>query len=120
MCVVTGLPRILGKFKNLMFRSPLSMQVHKYYQPRKSHRRVSAVIHGDKVPLYGAGGGLSLSSNGGSVPLTVDFELISRGYVIGKLMWVTHKVHVTCHITINSKTTGPIRFFKKACTVYKA
>jgi hypothetical protein len=29
-------------------------------------------------------------------------------------------VHVTCHITINSKTTGPIRFFKKACTVYKA
>uniref|UniRef100_A0ACD5ZJZ5 Uncharacterized protein n=1 Tax=Avena sativa TaxID=4498 RepID=A0ACD5ZJZ5_AVESA len=95
-------------------------QVRKYYQPRKSHHRVSAIIHGQKVPLYGAGGGLTLSSNGGSVPLTVDFELISRGYVIGKLVRVTHKVHVTCHITVNSKATTPIRFPKKACAMYKA
>ena len=96
------------------------MQVRKYYQPRKSHRRVSAVIHGEKVPLYGAGGGLSLSSNDGAVPLTVDFELVSRGYVIGKLVRVTHKVHVTCHITVNAKATRPIRLPKKACAVYKA
>ncbi|CAM0912915.1 unnamed protein product [Alopecurus aequalis] len=95
-------------------------QVRKYYQPRKSHRRVSAVIHGEKVPLYGAGGGLSLSSNGGAVPLTVDFELVSRGYVIGKLVRVTHKVHVTCHITVDAKATRPIRLPKKACAVYKA
>jgi len=95
-------------------------QVRKYYQPRKSHHHVSAIIHGQKVPLYGAGGALTLSSNGGSVPLTVDFELISRGYVIGKLVRVTHKVHITCKITVDSKTTRPIRIPKKACTMYKA
>ena len=94
-------------------------QIRKYYHPRKSHRVVTAVIHGEKVPLYGAGGGLSLSSNGGLVPLTVDFDLTSRGYVIGKLVRVTHKVHVTCHIIIDAKKTKPIRFSKKACTVYK-
>ncbi|XP_062228131.1 uncharacterized protein LOC133926296 [Phragmites australis] len=94
-------------------------QVRRYYQPRKSHRVVTAVIHGEKVPLYGAGGGLMLSSTGGSVPLTLDFDLTSRGYVIGKLVRVTHKVHVTCPVVVDVKKSKPIRFSKKACAVYK-
>ncbi|XP_006655820.1 uncharacterized protein LOC102712638 [Oryza brachyantha] len=94
-------------------------QVRRYYQPRKSHRVVTAVIHGEKVPLYGAGGGLMLSSTGGAVPLTLDFDLTSRGYVIGKLVRVTHKVHVTCPIVVDAKKTKPIKFSKKACAVYK-
>uniref|UniRef100_A0A0E0HLJ9 Late embryogenesis abundant protein LEA-2 subgroup domain-containing protein n=1 Tax=Oryza nivara TaxID=4536 RepID=A0A0E0HLJ9_ORYNI len=88
-------------------------------QPRKSHRLVTAVVHGNKVPLYGAGGGLMLSSSGGAVPLTLDFDLTSRGYVIGKLVRVTHKVHVTCPIVVDAKKTKPIKFSKKACAVYK-
>ena len=95
------------------------MQVSKYYQPRKSERRVSAVIRGHKVPLYDAGGGLDLSSNDGSVPLTLDFELISRGF-IGNLVRVTHKLHITCNITVDAKATRPTRFPKDACAVYKA
>uniref|UniRef100_A0A0E0DXE9 Late embryogenesis abundant protein LEA-2 subgroup domain-containing protein n=1 Tax=Oryza meridionalis TaxID=40149 RepID=A0A0E0DXE9_9ORYZ len=88
-------------------------------QPRKSHRLVTAVVHGNKVPLYGAGGGLMLSSSGGAVPLTLDFDLTSRGYVIGRLVRVTHKVHVTCPIVVDAKKTKPIKFSKKACAVYK-
>ncbi|PUZ62059.1 hypothetical protein GQ55_4G327800 [Panicum hallii var. hallii] len=95
-------------------------QLRRYYQPRKSHRLVTAVIHGEKVPLYGAGGSLMLSSTGGAVPLTLDFDLTSRGYVIGKLVRVTHKVHVTCPVVVDAKKTKPIRFSKKACAVYKA
>jgi hypothetical protein len=95
------------------------MQVRRYYQPRKSHRMVTAVIHGEKVPLYGAGGSLMLSSTGGTVPLTLDFDLTSRGYVIGKLVRVTHKVHVTCPVVVDAKKTKPVRFSKKACAVYK-
>ncbi|CAL5036950.1 unnamed protein product [Urochloa decumbens] len=95
-------------------------QLRRYYQPRKSHRMVTAVIHGEKVPLYGAGGSLMLSSTGGAVPLTVDFDLTSRGYVIGKLVRVTHKVHVTCPVVVDAKKSKPIRFSKKACAVYKA
>ncbi|KAL6897973.1 hypothetical protein ACP4OV_006569 [Aristida adscensionis] len=94
-------------------------QLRRYYQPRKSHRIVAAVIHGEKVPLYGAGGGPMLSSSGGAVPLTLDFDLTSRGYVIGKLVRVTHKVHVTCHVVVDAKKTKPIRLSKKACAVYK-
>lgn len=81
---------------------------------------VTAVIHGEKVPLYGAGGSLMLSSAGGAVPLTLDFDLTSRGYVIGKLVRVTHKVHVTCPVVVDAKKTKPIKFSKKACAVYKA
>ena len=95
-------------------------QLRRYYQPRKSHRVVTAVIHGEKVPLYGAGGSLMLSSRGGAAPLKLDFDLTSRGYVIGKLVRVTHKAHVTCPIVVDAKKTKPIRFSKKACTVYKA
>uniref|UniRef100_A0A0E0PTX1 Late embryogenesis abundant protein LEA-2 subgroup domain-containing protein n=1 Tax=Oryza rufipogon TaxID=4529 RepID=A0A0E0PTX1_ORYRU len=95
------------------------VKVRRYYQPRKSHRLVTAVVHGNKVPLYGAGGGLMLSSSGGAVPLTLDFDLTSRGYVIGKLVRVTHKVHVTCPIVVDAKKTKPIKFSKKACAVYK-
>jgi hypothetical protein len=97
------------------------LQVRRYYQPRKSHRTVTAVIHGEKVPLYGAGGSLMLStSTGGTVHLTLDFDLTSRGYVIGKLVRVTHKVHVTCPVVVDAKKTKPVRFSKKACAVYKA
>ncbi|KAK3128462.1 hypothetical protein QOZ80_6BG0462040 [Eleusine coracana subsp. coracana] len=96
-----------------------SGQLRRYYQPSKSHRVVTAVIHGNKVPLYGAGDGLMLSSTGGSVPLKLDFDLISRGYVIGKLVRVTHKMHVTCPVLVDPKKTKPIRFSKKACAVYK-
>jgi hypothetical protein len=81
---------------------------------------VTAVIHGSKVPLYGAGHGLMLSSAGGLVPLKLDFDLTSGGYAIGKLVRVTHKVHVTCPVAVDAKKTKPIRFSKKACAVYKA
>lgn len=91
-------------------------QVREYYQPKNSRRKVSAVIHGQKVPLYGAGGGLD---DDGSVPLTVDFKLISRGYIIGQLVRVTHKLQVTCNITVRAQTTRPIRFPKDACAVNK-
>ncbi|KAJ4809775.1 hypothetical protein LUZ62_022341 [Rhynchospora pubera] len=91
-------------------------ELNKYYQPRNSHRTRTVLLHGEKVPLYGAGAGLSLSSTGGSVPLTLNFDLISRGYVMGQLVKVTHKKHVSCHLTIDSKKTKPIKFSKDSCT----
>uniref|UniRef100_A0A0A9EDM7 Uncharacterized protein n=1 Tax=Arundo donax TaxID=35708 RepID=A0A0A9EDM7_ARUDO len=46
---------------------------------------------------------------------TLHFDLSSRGYVIGKLVQVTHKVHATCPVVVDAKKTKPIRFSKKAC-----
>ncbi|XP_074571963.1 uncharacterized protein LOC141828433 [Curcuma longa] len=91
-------------------------ELQKYYQPRKSRRTVSVVLHGEKVPLYGAGAAMSLSSTGGAVPLTLDFDIISRGYVIGKLVRVKHRKHISCPFVVDSSKNKPIKFAQRACT----
>lgn len=91
-------------------------QLEKYYQPRKSRRTVNAIIQGVKVPLYGAGGMLTLSPTNTKVPLVLDFEIRSRGYVVGKLVRVSHRKHVSCLFTADSSKTKPIVFAKNACT----
>ncbi|KAG6531525.1 hypothetical protein ZIOFF_005339 [Zingiber officinale] len=91
-------------------------ELQKYYQPRKSHRTISVVLHGEKVPLYGAGAGMALTSTGGAVPLTLDFDVVSRGYVIGKLVRVKHHKHISCPLVVDSSKSKPIRFSRNACT----
>ncbi|XP_042421787.1 uncharacterized protein LOC122009625 [Zingiber officinale] len=91
-------------------------ELQKYYQPRKSHKTISVVLHGEKVPLYGAGAAMSLSSTGGAVPLTLDFDIISRGYVIGKLVRVKHSKHISCPLVVDSSKNKPIKFAQRACT----
>ncbi|CAA7402738.1 unnamed protein product [Spirodela intermedia] len=93
-----------------------SGQLKKYYQPRKSHRTISVILQGEKVPLYGAGAGLILSSTSPRVPLTLDFEIRSRGYVVGKLVRVTHRRRISCRFTADSSKTKPVIFAKNACT----
>lgn len=90
-------------------------QLKKYYQPRKSHRIVTAVVQGVKVPLYGAGAGLPLSTTGGPVPLTLDFEILSRGYVVGKLVTVKHRKRASCSLVIDSNHARPLKFSQSSC-----
>uniref|UniRef100_A0A0E0JFW7 Uncharacterized protein n=1 Tax=Oryza punctata TaxID=4537 RepID=A0A0E0JFW7_ORYPU len=91
-------------------------QLEKFYQPRSSHHVASAIIHGEKIPLYGAGATLALSSAGGAVPLTLDLVVRARGYVIGKLVRVTHTKRVKCPVVIDSDSSKPIRFTQNACS----
>ncbi|KAH7658322.1 hypothetical protein IHE45_17G080500 [Dioscorea alata] len=92
-------------------------QLKKYYQPRKSHRTVSVILEGDKVPLYGAGASLTLpSTGGGTVKLTLNFDIITRGYVVGKLVRVKHRKHVSCPITVDISKTKPIKLSQHSCT----
>ncbi|KAK1286246.1 hypothetical protein QJS10_CPB20g00694 [Acorus calamus] len=91
-------------------------QVQKYYQPRKSHRVVSVILQGEKVPLYGAGAGMSVTSNGGPVPLTLDFTIKARGEVIGKLVRTTHYKHVSCPLIIDTRKTKPVKILHNSCT----
>jgi hypothetical protein len=91
-------------------------QLKKYYQPRKSHRIVSVDIDGTKVPLYGAGSSLAASNNAGvQVPLTLQFEIHSRGYVVGKLVRTKHRVQISCPLVIDSSSTKPMKFKKDSC-----
>ncbi|KAJ3694545.1 hypothetical protein LUZ60_010025 [Juncus effusus] len=95
-------------------------ELKRYYQPRKSHRAFSLILHGEKVPLYGAGAGLSLSTTTTGVPvkvpLTLDFLLKSKGYVIGKLVKVSHNRHISCPISVNPRNSKPIKFSHNSCS----
>ncbi|KAL6874684.1 hypothetical protein ACP4OV_013349 [Aristida adscensionis] len=90
-------------------------QLEKFYMPRTSHRVVSVLVHGEKTPLYGAGATLGLSNTGGAVPLTLEMKVKTRGYVMGKLVRVTHKKHVKCRVVLGSGSSKPVRLSQSAC-----
>ncbi|KAE9600475.1 hypothetical protein Lal_00046087 [Lupinus albus] len=92
-------------------------ELKKYYQPRKSDRIVSVNVEGNKVPLYGAGSSITLSQTGDvEVPLTLKFQIRSRGNVVGKLVRTKHSKEITCPLIINSSGSKPIKFKKNSCT----
>ncbi|GAB4850203.1 hypothetical protein Ancab_029497 [Ancistrocladus abbreviatus] len=95
-------------------------QLQKHYQPRKSRRIVSALLEGTKVPLYGAGSSLTVSGNTAigsqQVPFTLEFEINSRGYVVGKLVRTKHREHVSCSLMVDYTSTKPIKFNKDSCS----
>ncbi|CAA3021037.1 Late embryogenesis abundant [Olea europaea subsp. europaea] len=90
-------------------------QLKKYYQPKKSVRKMAVSLEGQRVPLYGAGMSLSELDKSGGFPLKLDFEMKSRGYLIGKLVKTTHRRHVSCSLLLNSKTTKQIVFKQNSC-----
>ncbi|KAL5975918.1 hypothetical protein ACLOJK_020247 [Asimina triloba] len=94
----------------------LDPYLKKYYQPRKSHRTMSVIMEGTKVPLYGAGAGLAVSQNGGSVPLILDFDVRSRGNVVGKLVRVGHHRHISCLVTVDTSKTKSMKISHNSCT----
>ncbi|XP_062189294.1 uncharacterized protein LOC133892490 [Phragmites australis] len=91
-------------------------QFEKFYQPRTSHHVASVLLHGEKIPLYGAGATLALSNTGGTVPLTLELAVRTRGYVIGKLVRVSHAKRAKCPVVIDSGSSKPVRFDQRACS----
>ncbi|KAL9262244.1 hypothetical protein AKJ16_DCAP13425 [Drosera capensis] len=100
-------------------------QVKKYYQPRKSPRIVSITLEGDKIPLYGAGSSLTVTDAGVSsssgqqlVPFTLDLEIHSKGYVVGKLVRTKHQLHASCAIEVDYAhyITKLIKFKQDSCS----
>ncbi|KAK9281108.1 hypothetical protein L1049_004001 [Liquidambar formosana] len=90
-------------------------QLKKYYQPRKSRRTVSVILEGTKVPLYGAGSSLAVSNTNSKVPLSLDFEIRSRGDVVGKLVRTKHRKRISCPLVVDSTSTKPIKFKQDSC-----
>ncbi|XP_057773066.1 uncharacterized protein LOC130992448 [Salvia miltiorrhiza] len=92
-------------------------ELEKYYQHRKSHKNVVVHIEGTRVPLYGAASNLEVADGGAvQVPLTLEFEVRTRGDVVGKLVRTKHRRRVSCPLNIDSTSNKPIKFKKDACT----
>ncbi|CAA0839069.1 Unknown protein [Striga hermonthica] len=90
-------------------------QLKKYYQPRKSRKTVLAHIEGTKVPLYGAGSNLVVTNNGVQVPLNLEFQIKTRGDVVGKLVRTKHRKRVSCPIVMDSTSNKQIKFEQSSC-----
>lgn len=103
-------------FVALKFKNIDTLQLKKYYQPRKSHRTVNVNLQGIKVPLYGAGASLAVSDNDSEVPMTLMLEVRSKGLVVGKLVKSTHKRRIFCSLDIDSHVTKPIKFKHDSCS----
>ncbi|XP_019191926.1 PREDICTED: uncharacterized protein LOC109186414 isoform X2 [Ipomoea nil] len=91
-------------------------EVDEYYQPSKSHKELTVRLHGHKVPLYGTGTSFVDLDNKGGVPLKLDFEMRSHGYLIGNLVKTKHTRHVSCSLIIKSGMTKHVVLHKKSCT----
>ncbi|EYU21459.1 hypothetical protein ABFS83_09G104900 [Erythranthe nasuta] len=95
-------------------------ELKKYYQQRKSHKNVLVHIEGTKVPLYGAGSNLVITDNAVfKLPLRLEFELISQGDVVGKLVRTKHRRRVSCPVVIDSTSSKPIVLNKDSCNSTK-
>ncbi|XP_021741916.1 uncharacterized protein LOC110708115 [Chenopodium quinoa] len=92
-----------------------SGQLDPYYQPKQSWRTVHVNVEGRKVPLYGAGAGFVVSDKAEGVPLILDFDIRSKGEVVGKLVKTKHQRHVRCSLNISSQNTRIVRLAEHAC-----
>ncbi|KAJ1392038.1 Late embryogenesis abundant protein [Sesbania bispinosa] len=95
-----------------------SGNMKEFYQSRKSQRLVNVAVMGNKIPLYGSGA--SLSSTTGvptvPVPLTLNFVLRSRAYVLGKLVKPKYYKRINCSITLDPKKLNAPIPLKNSCT----
>ncbi|KAL1821903.1 hypothetical protein ACET3Z_016772 [Daucus carota] len=96
-----------------------SGNVKKFYQSRKSQRLLTVTLTGSRVPLYGSGATLS-SLNGVPtvpVPLTLNFVVKSRGYVLGKLVNPKFDKKIECSVVYDPKKHKNVAIsLKKSCT----
>lgn len=92
-----------------------SGQVKKFYQPKKSHRTVNVVLHGNKVPLYGGGATLTSSDAHGDIPLDLAFSIRARAYVLGKLVKPKFRKYIQCNITLDSTKLMKVRSLARSC-----
>ncbi|KAI3754257.1 hypothetical protein L1987_54036 [Smallanthus sonchifolius] len=87
-----------------------------YYQPKKSQRTILVNVEGRQVPLYGAGVGLVMANNNGSVPLKLEFEIRSQANLVGRLVKTKHRRRVFCIMKINSQDNKIINFEQDSCS----
>lgn len=93
------------------------MQIRKFYQSRKSQRSLTVMVKGSSIPLYGGGANLG-SLNGAPtqpVPLTLNFMVRSRAYVLGKLVKPKFYKRVKCSVVMDPKKMNVAISLKNRC-----
>ncbi|KAL9229769.1 hypothetical protein vseg_005202 [Gypsophila vaccaria] len=91
-----------------------------FYEKRKSKRQITVQVKGDTIPLYGASHSLSNNDKGAPtspVPMTLNFRVRSRAYVLGRLVKPKFYKTITCVVVMDPKKMNvAISFKKNNCT----
>ncbi|XP_021714322.1 uncharacterized protein LOC110682318 [Chenopodium quinoa] len=90
-----------------------------FYQRRTSQRQITVQLKGDSVPLYGGGHSISNNNKGvviSPVPLTLNFRVRSRAYVLGKLVKPKFYKAIKCIVVMNPKKMNVAMSLKNNCT----
>ncbi|KAJ0933780.1 hypothetical protein HanRHA438_Chr03g0100041 [Helianthus annuus] len=77
---------------------------------------LSVNIEGRQVPLYGAGVGMVMENNDGSVPLKLEFEIHSQANLMGRLVQTKHRRRVFCIMKMDSQNNKAIDFKQDSCS----
>ncbi|KAL4644804.1 hypothetical protein ACB092_02G190100 [Castanea dentata] len=92
--------------------------IDEFYQSRKSQRSIAIILKGSNIPLYG--GGSSLGSQNGApidpVPVTLNFMVRSRAYVLGKLVKPKFYKRVECSVIMDPKKMNVAISLNNKCT----
>ncbi|KAI4350236.1 hypothetical protein L6164_004709 [Bauhinia variegata] len=114
---VTSTPLLLHYYQ----LSVATGQMHKFYESRKSQRRLVVVVRGHQVPLYG---GVSVLGDARehpehvALPLNLTFVMRSRAYILGRLVRSKFYTRITCSVTLHGNKLGKPLNLKDSC-VYK-
>ncbi|KAL6521628.1 hypothetical protein OROGR_018197 [Orobanche gracilis] len=95
-----------------------SGSIKKFYQSRSSHKTVTVTLRGSNIPLYG--GGANLDSRKGKpiapVPLTLNFTIRARAYILGQLVKPKFYKRVQCAMVLDPKNMNVAIPLKNSCT----
>ncbi|KAH6787920.1 late embryogenesis abundant protein [Perilla frutescens var. hirtella] len=99
-----------------------SGHITKFYQSRKSDRKVIAVVQGRQVPLYGGIPALNVAKghlDDTPVPLNLSFVIRSRAYILGRLVKPKFYRKIMCGVTLRGIHLGkPLNLIKSESCVY--
>ncbi|CAO2830905.1 unnamed protein product [Amaranthus hypochondriacus] len=90
-----------------------------FYQSRRSQKQVTVQVKGDSIPLYGGGSSINTNDKGGvisPVPLTLNFTVRSRAYVLGRLVKPKFYKSINCFVVMTPKKLKIAMPLKNNCT----
>nr|KYP68080.1 hypothetical protein KK1_021697 [Cajanus cajan] len=114
---VTCTPLLLSYYQLAL----ASAQVHKFYQSRKSQRKLAVVVLGHQVPLYGGVSVLGNTKehlNNVALPLNLTFVVRSRAFILGRLVKSKFYRRIRCSVTLHGNKLGKHLNLTDSC-VYK-
>ncbi|RDX84878.1 hypothetical protein CR513_34006 [Mucuna pruriens] len=98
-----------------------SGQMHKFYQSRKSQRKLAVVVLGHQIPLYGGVSALANTKenlDSVSMPLNLTFVVRSRAFILGRLVKSKFYRRIRCSLTLHGNKLGKPLNLTDSC-VYK-